>query len=176
MAGFTHQRHVAAVLAVACVLLLVGSCTAGASKPNIIFILADDVGWADVSFNGGHIHTQHLDELCREGVQLRQHHVQSTCTPSRAALMTGRYSANTGLIFAMLPGSLAGLRMDQPTMPEVLGKQGYHAHMVGKWHLGHAQWQQTPVGRGFRSHVGSYMWSMEVWPCGGWQLRHAGVA
>mgnify|MGYP001281310240 CR=1 FL=1 len=102
--------------------------------------------------------------------------VQSTCTPSRAALMTGRYSANTGLIFAMLPGSLAGLRMDQPTMPEVLGKQGYHAHMVGKWHLGHAQWQQTPVGRGFRSHVGSYMWSMEVWPCGGWQLRHAGVA
>lgn len=153
--------------------------------PNIIFILADDVGWGDLEFNGGSIGTPTLNKLSGDGVIMKEHHAHSTCTPSRcvcvcvsitpssprftlarlslrASLMTGRYSANTGLNFPLLPGSLGGIPRDMPTMPEVLAEQGYACHMVGKWHVGNAQWRQTPVGRGFQTHVGSYMWSMEV--------------
>ena len=75
--------------------------------------------------------------------------------------MTGRYSANTGLTFAMYPGSVAGLPPNMPTMPQLLRQAGYSAHMVGKWHLGHAQPRQSPVGRGFESHTGSNMWDLE---------------
>ena len=94
-------------------------------------------------------------------MRLRSHYVHPTCTPSRAALMTGRYAHNTGLSFAMFPGSVAGLPPDMATLPQLLREAGYAAHMVGKWHLGHAQWAQTPVGRGFQSHVGSLMWDLE---------------
>lgn len=97
----------------------------------------------------------------RSGLILKNHYVHPTCTPSRAALLTGRYSINTGLTFAMFPGSVAGLPPDMATMPQLLRRAGYEAHMVGKWHLGHSQPRQGPVGRGFQSHVGSYMWDLE---------------
>ena len=132
--------------------------------PNIVFVLIDDVGWADFNYNTGGksaIPTPNIDRLAGEGLKLKSHYVQSTCTPSRAALMTGRYAVNTGLPFAMFPGSVAGLPEDMPTMPQLLRQAGYAAHMVGKWHLGHSQWKQTPVGRGFESHTGSFMWDLE---------------
>ena len=75
--------------------------------------------------------------------------------------MTGRYSANTGLPCAMFPGSVAGLPDNMATMPQLLRQAGYSAHMVGKWHIGHSQWKQGPVGRGFESHTGSFMWNLE---------------
>ena len=61
----------------------------------------------------------------------------------------------------MFPGSVAGLPAEVATMPELLRQAGYSAHMVGKWHLGYSQWSQTPVGRGFQSHVGGFMWDLE---------------
>merc|ERR1712215_603714 len=134
------------------------------SKPNIIYILVDDVGWADFNYNidgQSPIPTPNIDKLAGEGLKLKSHYVHSTCTPSRAALMTGRYASNTGLPFAMFPGSVAGLPDDMATMPQLLRHAGYSAHMVGKWHIGHAQWKQTPVGRGFESHTGSFMWDLE---------------
>ena len=75
--------------------------------------------------------------------------------------MTGRYAYNTGLPFAMFPGSVAGLPADMATLPQLLRQAGYSAHMVGKWHIGHSQWSQTPVGRGFQSHVGGFKWDLE---------------
>ena len=137
---------------------------ASVDQPNIVMVVLDDVGWADLSYNvGGEatIPTPNIDALAGAGVRLRSHYVHPTCTPSRAALMTGRYAHNTGLSFAMFPGSVAGLPPDMATLPQLLREAGYAAHMVGKWHLGHAQWAQTPVGRGFQSHVGSLMWDLE---------------
>jgi len=133
------------------------------NPPNLVFVLVDDVGWADFSYNveKGAIPTPGLDNLAARGVQLKSHYVQPTCTPSRAALMTGRYAANTGLPFAMFPGSVAGLPEEMATMPQLLRKAGYSAHMVGKWHLGHSKHSQGPVGRGFESHTGSFMWDLE---------------
>ena len=133
-------------------------------QPNIVMVVLDDVGWADLSYNvggEGTIPTPNIDALAGAGVRLRSHYVHPSCTPSRAALMTGRYAHNTGLSFAMFPGSVAGLPPDMATLPQLLREAGYAAHMVGKWHLGHAQWAQTPVGRGFQSHVGSLMWDLE---------------
>ena len=142
--------------------------------PNIIFILVDDVGWADFNYTTPHqttaIPTPNIDRLARAGLILNNHYVHPTCTPSRAALMTGRYSANTGLTFAMYPGSVAGLDPDMVTMPQVLRQAGYQAHMVGKWHLGHSQPKQGPVGRGFQSHIGSYMWDLESYTKLMWHL------
>ena len=114
------------------------------SAPNIIFILFDDVGWADFNYNveSSSIPTPNLDSLANGGLKLKNHYVHSSCTPSRAALLTGRYASNTGLPCAMFPGSVAGLPDSMPTMPQLLRKSGYHAHMVGKWHIGHSQWKQ----------------------------------
>ena len=137
---------------------------ASVDQPNIVMVVLDDVGWADLSYNvggEGTIPTPNIDALAGAGVRLRSHYVHPSCTPSRAALMTGRYAHNTGLSFAMFPGSVAGLPPDMATLPQLLREAGYAAHMVGKWHLGHAQWAQTPVGRGFQSHVGSFMWDLE---------------
>ena len=141
----------------------------------------DDVGFADVSFTAPLLRpppprailTPQLDALARRGVVLAQYYTHSTCTPSRASLMTGRYAQNTGLSFAMLPGSVAGLPEGMETLPKLLREgAGYAAHMIGKWHVGHAQWKQTPVGSniGFETHVGSYLWSMEYWRKGMWEL------
>ena len=141
-------------------------------QPNIVMVVLDDVGWADLSYNvGGEatIPTPNIDALAGAGVRLRSHYVHPSCTPSRAALMTGRYAHNTGLSFAMFPGSVAGLPPDMATLPQLLREAGYAAHMVGKWHLGHAQWAQTPVGRGFQSHVGSLMWDLESYTKNLWR-------
>ena len=146
-------------------------------KPNIVFVMSDDVGFADVSFTGkifgskNAIRTPKLDELSRRGTIFASHYSHSTCTPSRASFLTGRYAGNTGLNFAMLPGSVAGIPKGMETLPNILRREGsYRAHQVGKHHVGHAQWRQTPVGLGFESHVGSLLWSMEYFRKGLWEL------
>uniref|UniRef100_A0A7S3PML2 Sulfatase N-terminal domain-containing protein n=1 Tax=Aplanochytrium stocchinoi TaxID=215587 RepID=A0A7S3PML2_9STRA len=121
-------------------------------------------GWADISLDErpGKIPTPEISRLCHMGKSIDSYYTQSTCTPSRASLMTGRYATNTGLNFAMFPGAVNGLPDDMMTLPRLLRREkGYEAHAVGKWHLGNAQWKQTPVGKGFQTHVGSLLWSME---------------
>ena len=104
-----------------------------------------------------------IDALASRGVRLANHYSHPTCTPTRAALMTGLYSANTGLTIAAMPGSVSGLPTHLPTAPQLLRQRNYEAHMVGKWHLGHAQWAQTPVGRGFQSFTGPLMCQFDSW-------------
>jgi arylsulfatase A-like enzyme len=137
-----------------------------AVKPNIVFVLADDVGWNDLSFNNEYspINTPNIDALAHDGIQLKQHYMHSLCTPSRAALMTGRYHINTGLTYVLAPGTPAGLPDDIPTLPQLLrDNANYKTAMVGKWHLGHAQHKQTPVGKGFETFTGIYMWDTDSW-------------
>ena len=111
-----------------------------ARQPNIIHIVADDLGWKDVGFNGAtDIKTPNLAKLAAEGVTLSQFYVQPMCTPTRAALMTGRYPFRYGLQTAVIPSvSAYGLDTTEWLLPQALKEASYNTAIIGKWHLGHA--------------------------------------
>ena len=106
---------------------------ATSSKPNIVFIMADDLGWADVAFHKGNAPTPHLDKLARESVELTQYYAAATCSPTRAALMTGRNWSRFGLGG---PDNRRALPADTVTLPRALKAMGYETALTGKWHLG----------------------------------------
>ncbi|XP_070180940.1 arylsulfatase B-like [Littorina saxatilis] len=127
------------------------------SQPNIVILLADDLGWSDVGWRNPFMPTPTLDKMAREGMILNQSYVQQTCSPSRAALMSGRYPHHLGLQYNTIrSGWNIHLADDQPILPEALKKLGYATHMVGKWHLGFCNWRYTPTYRGFQSFYGYY--------------------
>src|SRR5215831_19405249 len=97
-----------------------------ADRPNIVYILADDLGWKDVGFHGSDIKTPNIDRLAAEGARLEQFYAQPMCTPTRAALMTGRYPFRYGLQTAVIPqaGSY-GLALDEYSLPQMLKDAGY---------------------------------------------------
>lgn len=127
-------------------------------KPNILLILADDLGYADVGFNGGkQIKTPNLDKLAAEGARLEQFYVQPVCSPTRAALMTGRYPMRHGLqVGVVRPWAQYGLPLEERTLPQALKEAGYTTAICGKWHLGHFQRAYLPTQRGFDSQYGHY--------------------
>jgi len=135
----------------------------GAEKPNIIHIVADDLGWKDVGFNGcTDIKTPHLDKLAAEGAQLTQFYVQPMCTPTRAALMTGRYPFRYGLQTAVIPSvSAYGLDTTEWLMPQCLKEAGYQTAIIGKWHLGHADKKWWPRQRGFDYQYGAMIGELD---------------
>jgi arylsulfatase B len=140
-----------AALAVA---LLAGAAGA-AEPPNIVIILADDLGWADVGYHGGPIDTPSLDRLAAEGVQLDRFYTTPICSPTRAALMTGRDPMRLGIAYAVImPWSNNGVHPDEHFMPESFQAAGYQTAVVGKWHLGHAQETYHPNQRGFEHFYG----------------------
>jgi arylsulfatase A-like enzyme len=133
-----------------------GPALAQASRPNIVYIVADDLAWADVSFRGSDIATPHLDKLVAEGARLDQYYAQPMCTPTRAALMTGRYPLRYGLQTGVIPSAGAyGLPTDEYLLPQLLKDAGYQTAMAGKWHLGHAKADYWPRQRGFDSFYGA---------------------
>jgi arylsulfatase A-like enzyme len=127
-----------------------------AKSPNVLLIVVDDVGNADLGFSAGSMPTPYLDSLARRGVILDNYYTHPVCTPSRAALLTGRYSHNVGLVGPLLGTSLCSLPNDTSTLAEELRARGYATHLVGKWHLGHAKWSSTPLERGFDTHFGIF--------------------
>ncbi len=129
-----------------------------ADKPNIVVILADDLGNADLGYRGGAVKTPNIDELAAEGVRLESFYGQQLCTPSRAALMTGRYPMRYGLqTFVIFPSHTYGLSTAERTLPQALKEAGYRTLMVGKWHLGHADDAYWPQNRGFDHFYGNVM-------------------
>ena len=143
-------------LAIALALLVICGHTQAADKPNIIVIMADDLGNADLGYRGSEIKTPNIDELALQGVRLESYYGLPVCTPARAALMTGRYPMRYGLqTLVIFPGHKYGLSTDEKTLPEALKEVGYRTAMVGKWHLGHADKKYWPQNRGFDHFYGN---------------------
>lgn len=125
--------------------------------PHIVILLADDLGWGDVGFHAGKIPTPHLDALAGSGVRLEQFYVQPVCSPTRGALLTGRYPMRLGLqVGVVRPWAQHGLPGDERTLATALGEAGYTTAICGKWHLGHATRDQLPTRRGFDRQYGPY--------------------
>ena len=126
-------------------------------KPNIVFIMADDLGWGDVGYHGSKdIKTPNIDQLAKEGAKLDTFYAQPMCTPSRAALLTGRYPMRYGLqSFVITPGQHYGLDTSERTLAEALKEAGYKTYALGKWHLGHSKKEYWPQNRGFDYFYGS---------------------
>ena len=126
------------------------------TKPNIVIVLADDLGNADLGYRGSDIKTPNIDTLANEGVRLESFYGMPVCTPSRAELMTGRYAMRYGLqTLVIFPSHTYGLPTDELTLPQALKEAGYQTAMVGKWHLGHADQKYWPQNRGFDHFYGN---------------------
>ena len=126
-------------------------------KPNILFILADNIGFGDLGvYGGGELRgapTPRIDQLAAESLRLTQFLVEPGCTPSRAALMTGRYSIRSGLSLVAVTGSSISLPATEITMAEMLRDAGYATAIFGKWHLGDQPYSQ-PQQKGFDEFYG----------------------
>lgn len=137
--------------------LFVGAAFAQQSTPNILFILADNIGYGDIgAYGGGELRgspTPRIDQLAAEGLRLTQFLVEPSCTPSRAALMTGRYSIRSGLSLVAVAGTSISLPADEITMAEMLRDAGYATAIFGKWHLG-GQIYSQPQNQGFDEFYG----------------------
>lgn len=154
-----RQRHALLVL-----VLLVANLHA-ADRPNIVILLADDLGFNDVSFRSealgdkrGDIQTPHIDRIANEGVKLDNFYVCPMCSPTRAGLLTGRWPIRYGMMRAVIPPwRKYGLPTDERTIADMLANAGYESRgIVGKWHLGHSSMKYHPNRRGFTFFYGHY--------------------
>ncbi|MGO9601819.1 MAG: sulfatase-like hydrolase/transferase [Candidatus Binataceae bacterium] len=142
-------------------------------RPNVVLILADDMGYGDFGcFNGGISNTPALDRLVREGLCFTQHYSASpVCAPARASLITGRYPHRTGVLDTLETRGLDRLALRERTLPELLKSAGYATGLVGKWHNGAFDARYHPNRRGFDEFAGfSGGWS----PYWQWRLDRNG--
>ncbi len=140
-------------------LALVPPLVAAPAQPNIVFIIADDLGWADVDFHGGNAPTPNLDRLRKEGLELTQHYVAPVCTPTRAGLLSGRYWSRFGVTN---PNNARSFPFDTETLPRALKKAGYDTCLTGKWHLG-SKPEWGPNHFGFDHSYGSLAGGVGPW-------------
>lgn len=150
-------------------------------KPNVIVIVADDLGWNDVGFHGGDIDTPSLDRLAAEGMELNRFYSTPICSPTRAALMTGRDPIRLGVTYGVImPWDNNGVHPDEHFMPQSFEAAGYQTAMVGKWHLGHSQMTFHPNNRGFQHFYGHLHTQVGFFPpfavSGGKDFQRNGVS
>ncbi len=136
--------------------------TSAQARPHIVIFVIDDLGYADVGFNGGReIQTPSIDALAAEGTVLAAHYVQPVCSPTRAALMTGRYATHTGVYTIVRPNARWGLPLDERTLADALRQAGYSTAITGKWHLGEFDARYRPTSRGFDHQYGHYFGAID---------------
>ena len=175
-------------VAVACFMLVgVTNAATQGERPNIVFVLADDMGWNQPGFNGGKAAlTPNIDRLASEGVRLDEFYTHSVCAPTRAAFLTGRYAFRTWSdwrsedfgkpsYLAKLGLSLAHNERGEPTrrihaldtrertIAEALQEAGYFTALLGKWHLGEWLSEHLPMGQGFEHQYGHYAWGIDYY-------------
>jgi arylsulfatase A-like enzyme len=152
----------------ASVLFLLGLClqtlAADAPKPNIVFLLIDDLGYADCGFNGGkEIKTPNIDRLAKSGTIIDSHYVQPVCSPTRSTLLTGRYPTHTGVYTIVSPGAAWGLPLAERTLADALRSVGYRTALTGKWHLGEFEKAYQPNARGFDHQYGHFFGMLDYY-------------
>ncbi len=148
MNRFIHTVHCFICLLVT-LAMGVSAAMANDRKPNVVVILADDLGYGDLSCYGAEdIATPHIDGMATEGAKFNSFYVSPVCSPTRAALMTGSHSTRVGIGGVMFPRNNHGLNPDEITLPELLKDQGYATAIIGKWHLGNQDMFQ-PLNHGF---------------------------
>jgi arylsulfatase len=138
------------------------------TKPNIVFILVDNLGYGELGVYGGGIlrgaPTPRIDKLAAEGTRLLNFNVEAQCTPSRSALLTGRFSIRSGTYAVPIGGQADGLTLWEITIAELLSAQGYATGMWGKWHLGSAE-TRLPTHQGFDEWYGiPRTYDESLWP------------
>ena len=145
-----------------------------AERPNLLLIVADDMGYGDLGCYGSlQISTPHLDSLAEHGVRCTDGYVSSSvCAPSRAGLLTGRSGSRFGFEHNLsrkdhVVAEFAGVPLDEPLLPERLGRLGYRTGLVGKWHLGESVPEHHPLERGFDAFFGMLKGSHGYWPKAG---------
>lgn len=146
------------LLAVGSLALVITPALAAAPRPNVIYFLLDDLGRADCGFMGGReIQTPRIDKLAAAGAKLDAYYVQPLCSPTRAALLTGRYPMRHGLqVGVVRPWADYGLPLEERTLADDLQAAGYATGIFGKWHLGHHRREYLPLQRGFKRQYGHY--------------------
>lgn len=149
------------IFAIAMLLTLHGARAAPPARPNILLIVADDLGWADVGWHGGFGKTPHMDRLVKEGIELDQHYVQPVCTPTRTALLSGRYPGRFGPQ-ALSPSNLRAMPVGTVTLAAALKSLGYTTIQTGKWHLGSRQ-EWGPTYFGFDHGYGTLTGAADPW-------------
>jgi arylsulfatase A-like enzyme len=155
-------RKLIANISLACLtLLFLATSQAQSAKPNILMIVVDDLGWSDVGWHGGFAKTPVLDQLVRVGVELEHHYVQPVCTPTRTALMSGRYPGRFGPQ-ALSPSNLRAMPIGTVTIATALKSVGYRTHQTGKWHLG-ARPEWIPNAYGFDTSYGTLTGAADPW-------------
>ncbi len=133
------------------------------TRPHILVILADDLGWRDVGYHDSEIPTPRIDEIARAGIELDRFYVQPTCSPTRTALMTGKSPASLGVNRPISKNEVTGLPLRETLLPEYLAREGYQPLMVGKWHLGHHTPDYFPQARGFEHFYGHLTGGIGYW-------------
>ena len=138
------------------------------TPPNIIYILADDVGWGELGWQGGGRHrgtpTPELDRIAFDGMRFWSAYAEPSCTPTRIAINTGRHPVRTGLLTVLWPGQIDGLSPDEVTIAEVLSAAGYDTAMWGKWHLGDLP-EHAPENQGYDyAYYGLFNGAPDMWP------------
>eukprot|EP00316_Scyphosphaera_apsteinii_P004296 CAMPEP_0119310046 /NCGR_PEP_ID=MMETSP1333-20130426/17671_1 /TAXON_ID=418940 /ORGANISM="Scyphosphaera apsteinii, Strain RCC1455" /LENGTH=512 /DNA_ID=CAMNT_0007314163 /DNA_START=26 /DNA_END=1564 /DNA_ORIENTATION=- len=136
--------------------LAIAAVATAPSPQHVLTVVIDDLGYDDLGFrNNGQILTPNFNQLHAYGVDLARYYVQPSCSPTRAAILTGRKPLHTGINF-WLPNIAAGLALNEVTLADVLNKRNFTSHAVGKWHLGFHKTAYTPTFRGFSSFYGYY--------------------
>jgi hypothetical protein len=142
--------------------LLMSAVSHAADQPDIVVIIADDLGGYDVSWRSPEIKTPNLDKLAASGAKLDQFYVQPLCSPTRAALMTGRYPMRYGLqVGVVRPWADYGLPLEEQLLPQGLKAAGYTTAICGKWHLGSFDKAYWPNARGFDHSYGHLFGAMD---------------
>lgn len=148
------------ILGFAVLIALAAWSASSDAATNLVVFVADDLGWGDVGYHDSEIRTPSIDQLAAEGIRLERFYAHPLCSPTRAALMTGRSPITTGVLMPFEPWFSAGPPLGEKLLPEYLRDAGYQTFAVGKWHLGPNHLSYHPQNRGFDhfyGHLGGFI-------------------